>query len=154
MSMKVWLRLFISFVAGFISVLLMHQGVLTILNGVGFIPVAPYSLEPTQPLGVPAVISSAFFGGLWGIVLSLIVLRIKRPTRFWVSSLLFGALVPTSVFLFVVLPVKGGPIAGGWQLNLIATGIMVNAAWGFGVALVLQWLPKSTLFKSSLNKLQ
>lgn len=39
--------------------------------------------------------------------------------------------------MFIVLPFKGMPVAGGWQINLIATGLMVNAAWGLGTALLL-----------------
>ncbi|PZD74840.1 hypothetical protein C1752_00984 [Acaryochloris thomasi RCC1774] len=136
------LRLLISFGAGFISVLLLHQGVLALLNRVEFIPVSPYSLKSTQPLGIPQVFSSAFWGGLWGIALSLFGSRIKGNTRYWVTTLLFGAFAPTAVFLFVVLPLKGLPIAGGWQPNLIATGLMVNGAWGLGVASVIRWLSR------------
>lgn len=145
MSKKIMFRFLISFAAGFVSVLLFHQGVLALLNGIGFTPASPYSMKPTQPLGIPQVLSSAFFGGVWGILLSLFALRIRQPARFWGSTLLFGALAPTAVFLFIILPSRGSPIAGGWQPNLIATGLMVNAAWGLGVAIVLRWLSKSTL---------
>lgn len=118
MSKGKGLRFLISFIAGFIAVLLLHQGVLALLNSVGFIQVSPYSLKPTQPFGAPQVLSSAFWGGLWGIVLSIFAFRITQNTRYWATTILFGALAPTAVFLFIVMPLKGLPIAGGWQPKL------------------------------------
>lgn len=139
----------VSFVAGFISVLLLHQGILALLNRVGFIEFSPYSLNSTKPFGTPQVFSSAFWGGIWGIVVSLFAFRIKQNSRYWLATLLFGTLVPTTVFLFLVLPLKGLPVAGGWQPNLIATGLMVNGAWGLGVASVLRWFSKKWLWEEN-----
>ncbi|MGK7950392.1 MAG: hypothetical protein AB4368_16810 [Xenococcaceae cyanobacterium] len=39
----------------------------------------------------------------------------------------------------VVSPLKGMPFAGGWELNLIARGLMLNGAWGLGTAILLQF---------------
>ena len=127
--------------AGFVSVLLFHQPVLALLNSVGFIPFSPYPMVPTQPFGIPQVWSSALWGGVWGVVLSLLIFRTQRGWRYWLTVSLFSAIAVTAVFLFIVLPLRGQPIAGGWQPNLIVTGLMVNGAWGVGTALLLQWLP-------------
>jgi hypothetical protein len=142
MSQKRLLRFPIGFVAGFISVLLFHQGVLALLNSIGFTPFAPYPMNLTQPFGIPQLWSFAFWGGVWGVVFSILAFQHQQNFRYWVTALLFGALAPTAVFLFVVLPLKGQPIAGGWQPELIATGLMVNSAWGVGTAIFLQWLSK------------
>lgn len=138
------LRLLVGFAAGFVSVLLLHQGILAFLHSIGFIPFAPYPTQPTQPFEIPQIWSSAFWGGIWGIVLSRVAGQIRQHSRFWIKALLFGMLAPTAVFLFVIMPLKGMPVAGGWQPNLIVTGLMINAAWGVGVAVSLWGLSKLT----------
>lgn len=141
MSKKRILRFLSGFVAGFISVLIFHQAVLALLYGIGYIPFSPYPMQPTQPLGVPQIWSSAFWGGVWGIALSMLTAGARQNIRYWITVLLSSAIVVTAVFLFLVLPLRGQPVAGGWQLNLIVTGLMVNGAWGTGTALLLRWLP-------------
>lgn len=135
------LRFLSSFVAGFVSVLLFHQPVLALLYSIGFIPFSPYPIAPTSPFGIPQIWSSALWGGVWGIVLSTLIFRVRRGWRYWLTIFLFSAVAVTAVFLFIVLPLRGQPFAGEWQPNLIATGLMVNGAWGLGTALLMQWLP-------------
>jgi hypothetical protein len=81
---------------------------------------------------VPAVISLAFWGGLWGILLWE-VLRKKTGAALWVGSAVFGALLPTLVAFFVVFPLKGLPVAGGWKPDLVVGALLLNGAWGVGV---------------------
>ena len=97
-----------------------------------------YPTDPTQPFGIPAIWSMAFWGGVWGILLAVVTLSLGKKLSYWLTVLLFGALAPTAVFLFVVLPLKGMPVAGGWEFTLIATGLMLNGVWGLGTALLLQ----------------
>src|SRR3954471_19099252 len=87
------------------------------------------------PLGVPQVISLAFWGGFWGGMWALITDRISRALPGWVAGLAFGALVPTSVGWFVVAPIKGQPIATGWDPAQMWVAPVVNGAWGLGTAL-------------------
>ncbi|NJK48777.1 hypothetical protein HC931_11875 [Candidatus Gracilibacteria bacterium] len=132
------LHLLFAFAAGFISVLLFHQGMLIFLNQINFTQFPVYPTNPTQPFGIPAILSMAFWGGVWGIVLVIVTLSLRKQLSYWLTVLLFGALAPTAVFLFVVSPLKGMPVAGGWDFRLIATGLMLNGAWGLGTALLLQ----------------
>ena len=133
-------RLLIAFVAGFLAVLLFHQSMLALLHAVSFTPRSPYPTMPTQPFGVPQIWSLAFWGGVWGIVFALLAPYFGQGVRYWIAVLLFGALGPTLVSWFVVLPLKGQPLAGGWQPTAMVTGLLVNAAWGLGTALLLQTL--------------
>ncbi len=131
---KKWL---IAFVAGFIAVLIFHQGMLSLLAAVGITGRSPFPDSPTWPLGLAQIWSSAFFGGLWGLVLVALHKRFPaKVTNYWLSVGVFGALAPTLVNWFIVAPLQGGPIAGGWVPAAILTGLLVNASWGLGTALL------------------
>jgi len=136
----VWLK---AFLAGFLSTLVFHQGLLAILHAAGASPRAPYSLDPTRPWGVPAVVSLAFWGGVWGILLWLVIAGAHGP-RYWLVALLFGAIAPSAVALLVVLPLKGQPAGGGWKPAIILGALLLNGAWGLGVALLMRLFHRSS----------
>src|SRR5438128_12211959 len=69
-----------AFIAGFLSTLVFHQGVLTLFWLSGALPRAPYDMAPAPPLGVPAVISLALWGGVWGVAIWPL-LRKRRTTH-------------------------------------------------------------------------
>jgi hypothetical protein len=134
--------LLLGFAAGFVAVLVFHQGTAFLLYHVGNdIPAvvsvfgktsAPFAMAPTRPLGVPVVLSQAFWGGVWGMVLTLILVTMRPPAILF--STVFGALALTAVGVTLVAYLKGLPTWGGaipWR------GLLYNGAWGFGVALML-----------------
>jgi hypothetical protein len=130
----------IGFAAGFISVLVFHQGVWAIYASAGKAPSPPWNLKPIPPLGVPSVLSSSFWGGLWGIVLAWL-LPIATPSMgYWPAAIILGALMTSLVALMVVAPLKGRSFAGGWKLPVWIFALSVNAAWGFGTGLLLRVL--------------
>ncbi|HEX6159778.1 MAG TPA: hypothetical protein VF111_06405 [Thermoanaerobaculia bacterium] len=124
-----------SFLAGFLATIFFHQPTLFLCKLAGLTPRGPYNMQAVPPFGVPSVISLAFWGGVWGIVLWL-VLRRRKPTTYWTIALLFGAIAPTLVAAFVVMPLKNMARPAGWQFAVI--GLLVNAAWGLGTALFLR----------------
>ena len=132
-------RIFFAFIAGFVAVLIFHQGMLSFLYAIGFTPRAPFPIQPTQPFGIMQIWSSAFWGGIWGLIFAAFFRSSSRGLRYWLGSILFGALGPTLVFWFVVAPLKGQPLAAGWKLAPMMTGILVNGAWGLGTARFLRW---------------
>src|SRR5687768_3866708 len=125
-------KLFYGFVAGFVAVLLFHQPALAILTEFGVAKASVYSARPTAPFAVPQVVSIAFWGGVWGIVFAAIEPRFPRGVLYWLFAFCFGAIFPTLVAWFVVAPVKGLPVAGGWQAARMITGLVINGAWGLG----------------------
>jgi hypothetical protein len=131
-----WLKWF---VAGALAVPLFHQPVLWLLNAIGFIARAPYAMDPTKPFGVPSVISLSFWGGVWGLIL-LVVLSRLTGARFWAVAVAFGAIAPTLVAGFVVAPLKGQPAGGNTKMAI--TGFLVNAAWGLGTAILARVLER------------
>ena len=133
-------RVIIGFVAGFIATLVFHQGGLAVMNQLGLTDRAPFSMDPTEPLGVPQVFSLAFWGGVWGIL--LVMFLGTRKTMWWLRAFIFGALLPTIVAFFVVAPLKGNPIAGGWDPNIIIGALILNGLWGLGTALFYRLLAR------------
>jgi hypothetical protein len=132
-----WLK---AFVAGAIAVVVFHQGMLALLHATGVTERAPFSMQPTAPLGVPQVLSLAFWGGVWGLVLLLVVRNLTRPAAYWTTAVVVGAVATTLVAGFVVAPLKGQPITGGGKASLFAIGLLVNGAWAFGTALLFRLL--------------
>ncbi|MDN3564693.1 hypothetical protein ACFQY5_20740 [Paeniroseomonas aquatica] len=130
------------FLAGFVSVLVFHQGTAFLMYAFGNdVPAvvsffgrtnAPFAMTPTRPLGVPLVGSQAFWGGVWGIVLALILVKLRPPAL--LSGFVFGALALTAVAVTLVPALKGLP---GWSGAIPWRGLLYNGAWGWGVALML-----------------
>lgn len=131
-------RFFFGFIAGFFATLVFHQLMLAVLWAIGVAPSAPFPMRPTQPFGVPTVISLAFWGGIWGIVFALIERVFYRFRGYWVAAIVFGAIFPTLVAFLMVFPLKGLPMGGGWRISMLLTGLLVNGAWGLGTAIFLR----------------
>jgi hypothetical protein len=131
-------RYVLGFAAGFVAVLVFHQGMLTFLHAIGIAPIAPFPMHPTWPFGVPQVWSLAFWGGLWGVLFAAVESAFPRGNLYWAFAVLFGAIGPTLVAWFVVFPLKGIPVAGGWHAARVVTGLLVNGAWGGGTALLFR----------------
>ena len=124
----------VGFVAGAIGVLVFHQGIILAMYLLDLLPSPPYSMKTTEPFGVPQLLSSMFWGGLWGIVLVWFMTTLRGANRLWVA-LLFGGVLPTLVAILVVTPLKGGDPAARLQIAMLLRGFVINGAWGLGTAL-------------------
>jgi hypothetical protein len=124
-----WIKAFIS---GFLATLIFHQGLFGVFYLAGIVPMAPFNMSPVPPLGVPSVLSLAFFGGLWGMVLWLLLGRFSRII-FWPGNVIVGAIGPTAVAMLLVFPIKGWEVSAQTWTG----GLMLNGFWGLGVALFL-----------------
>jgi hypothetical protein len=136
MTMSV--HLILAFVAGALAVPVFHQVLLWILHAAGIVPMAPFNMEPTKPLGVPNIVSISFWGGIWGVLFALALPHWFSGTAYWIAAPVLGGLALTLVFMIVVWPLK----FGGSPPNLIGLfiiGFLLNAAWGIGWALFLHW---------------
>ncbi len=133
----------VGFVAGFIATLVFHQGTAFLLYHFGndmpsVVSVfgrtaAPFNMAPTKPFGVPVVISQAFWGGIWGIVLASILRRARLPDLAF--GAIFGALALTFVAVTLVPYLKGLPT---WNGAIPWRGLLYNGAWGWGTVLLLR----------------
>lgn len=124
-----WIKAFIS---GFLATLVFHQGLFGLFYMAGVVPIGPFNLSPVPPLGVPAVISLAFFGGLWGMVLWAVIGRF-RALVFWSLMVVLGAIGPTAVAMLAVFPLKGMEVSAQTWIG----GLILNGFWGLGVAVFL-----------------
>ena len=131
-----------AFIAGFISTLVFHQGLLAILHAAGVSPRGAFNMESVPPLGIPQVISLAFWGGIWAIAMAYALKDFGDGSAYWIWWTVIGALAPSIVALFIVFPLKGMPMAGGWDPKIIIGALLLNGAWGFGSALILRYLPQ------------
>ena len=127
-----------AFIAGLIAVLVFHQGALAVCNAAGLAQHAPFQTAATAPFGVPQFVSLAFWGGAWGVVLTPLTKRLTPGLAYWFGTILLGAVLPSLVAWMLVAPLKGQPLGLGWHPATIATALIVNAAWGYGVALLLR----------------
>jgi hypothetical protein len=124
------------FVAGAVSVLLFHQFGFFIANELGLLKAQLYNMRPVPPLGVPTIISSAFWGGLWGIAGAYVVPRLPAALDGPVGWILFAGIIVTLVNWFIVLPIKGAPIGGGFRMPNVVVVPLVYAFWGLGMWLI------------------
>ena len=136
-------RLALGFIAGFVAVLVFHQGMLAFLQAMDFARNGPYPTQATWPFGLPRFWSLAFWGGVWGIVFVIAEPYFPRGAKYWLAALLFGALGPTLFSWFVLSPLRGTPMAGGWQVAAMSRGLILNGAWGLGTAAMLSLLAKA-----------
>lgn len=130
-----------AFIAGFLATLLFHQGVLAAFYAAGLVGSPAWNMSGVPPFGVPVVISLAFWGGLWGILLWWLI-RSAVGAAYWLKALLIGAIGPSAVALLIVFPLKGLPILGGPDGKIIIGALILNAAWGLGVALIMRLLAR------------
>jgi len=131
--------LLLGFIAGFLATLIFHQSLWAIFNTTGVIPPdrPAWPMDPIPPFGAPSVLSKAFWGGVWGLVLTPILIHLGGAS-YWVAWIVVGAVALTAVAFFVVPPLKGLPMQAMGPRFLI--GLAVNGAWGFGTGLLLRIL--------------
>jgi hypothetical protein len=130
-------RVFLGFVAGALSVLTFHQGMVTVLHFLGLARQAPFQTNLVPPLGVPAIVSLCFWGGLYGAAFGALLPRFRMPS--WLAGVGLGV-VAVLIGWFVVAPLKGQPLAAGFAAWPMERSLLINLTWGFGVGLLLPLL--------------
>jgi hypothetical protein len=143
-SAKTWARewrVFLEFVAGFCATIFFHQPAVWLLHIAGVTPRTPYVMTPVPPLGIPSVISLAFWGGVWGLILIPAIAKIKNDAAYFLAAIVFGAIFPTLVAAYVIAPLKHQPIPH--TPSNVILGLTVNGAWGLGTALFFRFFTRS-----------
>ena len=134
--MNKWIgTVLVGFVAGALSVLIFHQLGFWIANQLGYVKVPLYNMRGVPPWGVPTIVSSAFWGGLWGIVAAFLVPRLPGALGGVLGWILFAAVIVAIVNWTVVLPIKSGRFNMP-GLPIIVVLPLVYGLWGFGMWLI------------------
>ena len=141
------MRVFLGFIAGAISVLTFHQGMIAALHAVSphWVPFLPYRTVPVAPFGVPVIVSNCFWGGLWGAAFGAFQPRYTWPM--WLCGLVLGILAVLAGW-FIVAPLKHQPIVGGWVASSMVRSLLINGCFGIGVGLVLPLLMPRSLARA------
>ena len=125
------------FIAGAVGVLVFHQVGFLIAGQLKLINSTFYNMRPVPPWGgVPTIVSQAFWGGLWGVAAAFVVPRLPGMLKGALGWILFAAVVVIAANWFIVLPLKGSPIGGGWRMPATVVGPVVYAFWGLGMWLI------------------
>lgn len=130
------------FVAGFLSTLTFHQALIALLHGAGIVPFPAWRLQPVPPFGVPSVLSLAYWGGVWGVVLAAAQPLLPRaPVGYWVATVLAGGIATTLVGELVVAPLKGAGPATVIPVRFLF-GVGINGVWALGTAILARLAPR------------
>jgi hypothetical protein len=133
----------LGFIAGVLSFLVFHQGSVHLLHylgeslrpWLGHVP-APFPMNRVAPLWVPQFVSLAFWAGLWGVVLAVILRGTRLPDLF--TGFLFGAVVIGGSTLTWIATLKGLPPFAGGDRQLILRTVALNGVLGWGTAFWLR----------------
>lgn len=128
------------FIAGALAFLVFHQGTFWALTQAGVLQVNTWSMASAPPFGVPQVVSYMFWTGLWGVLGTFLVSRL--PTPRWLGWMLFAAVFVTLVNWFIVLPLKGAPVGGGFRMPGVLVAPLVYSFWGLGMWLIYSALQR------------
>lgn len=129
-----------AFIAGFVATLTFHQGLLWLFDQQGIVDATAWNMIAVPPLAAPAVISLAFWGGLWGMLLWLLIRR-AQAAGYYVGAALLGAVFPSLVALTLVPLLRGQAIEAvmaAWNLHRVGIALALNGAWGLGVAVFMR----------------
>lgn len=127
------------FIAGALAVPIFHQVAQLIAFKMGIFPFAPYNMQPTNPLGIPHLLSISFWGGIWGIIFAYTIFRM-RGLSYWFWSIVGGAVLLSVVAAFIVSPLKDMGMMWEGNLAVMVFALYVNAAWGLGTAVIYSLL--------------
>jgi hypothetical protein len=130
-------NLFLSCIAGGISVLVFHQTLLQLFFWCGLAPQAAFRVAVVPPFNAPMVVSITFWGVVYGGVFGWC-----RPwlPRWAVFKALLAGLFALLMSWFVVRPLAGHPIAFGWQIAPMLRSAAACLMWGIGIVLILPLL--------------
>ena len=126
----------LGFVAAALAVVAAHQVMALVLYLAGMVPNPPYSFRPNA-WGVPIILNSLFWGGLWGIAFAFFAH--KLPGNPWLKGLLLGWIGPLLIGNWLVLPlIRGQAMFGGFVPMRMLIGALILGAFGLGWIYIYQ----------------
>ncbi len=136
--------LILGFVAGAISVLIFHQGMIFLLYLMKQTPNFPWNTALMKTgLGVPVLLNQMFWGGLWGVGFAALGHMIPIAHNI-LRGAVYGLLGPFLLGGGFLVPLfkQTGPYFWAWPAQRWMVGALIGAAFGIGVAVILRALAK------------
>ena len=127
--------LHLGFAAGALSHLVFQGALSALLYAAHLTPELIWSLRPVSPFGVPATLNNMFWDGLWGIAYVRLEPRLTARLGRVPGGFVFG-LAPLLVYWFVVLPLKGGGVGGGFHVDMVPIEVAFETMFGVGTAVI------------------
>ena len=87
-------NLLLGFIAGAIAVAIFHQTIIYVLATAGMLPATsiPWNMKAYGPLGVPTIVNSMFWGGMWGALFGGIWDKLPGGAM-WLRGLIYGLFI-------------------------------------------------------------
>jgi hypothetical protein len=136
-------RIVLGFIAAAISVLVVHEGIIYLLNAGGYIPSQGWSMTPAiPPWGVPRLVNNVFWGGLWGVLFALLYNWIPGGMA-WLKGLIFGLFIVV-VSNWILLPLIKGQVFGqanqvlfnAWNPQRMLIVAVIIGGFGLGLGII------------------
>ena len=131
------MRIFLGCIAGAVAVLVFHQTTLQLFFWAGLAPQAAFRFAVVPPFNAPMVVSSTFWGAVYGGLFALLAPRLPWPTA---AKALLAGVFAGAMGWFVVRPLAGHPAAFGWQSAAMLRSAAACFMWGVGITLILPLL--------------
>jgi hypothetical protein len=133
--------LLIGFVAGALSVVVFHQGMVFLLYLMKVVPNAPWNLSTIKgPVPIPTLVNQMFWGGIWGIGFAALAGLIPIANNI-LRGAVYGLLGPYFLGNAILVPLfKGGPMFWGLDPTRMIAGALIGASFGAGVAIISRGL--------------
>ena len=128
-------RILLGFTAGALSHIVFQGGLGAVYYAANLVPQLSWSLAPVPPFGVPRTLNFAFWAGLWGIAYGLLEPRLTARVGRVPGGLVFGV-AALLVLWFVVLPLKGAGVGGGFETKAVLIYGGFHLIFGIGLALI------------------
>jgi hypothetical protein len=135
--------LLLGFIAAALAVVTVHQVIVYVLAMYKFLPATSvaWSMKPLAPFGVPQIVNSMFWGGLWGALFAVIWPKLPGGAM-WLRGLIYGWLIVIFSNWMLVPFIKGVLLkqpnqlffGGGDPARMLATLAILS---GFGLTLGL-----------------
>lgn len=129
------MRFLLGFSAGALSHVIFQGALGAILYAADLVPELVWSTKPVPPFGVPTTLNNMFWDGLWGIAYALLEPRLTARLGRMPGGLVFG-FAPLLVYWFVVLPLKGAGVGGGFDADKVSLQVAFDAIVGLGTAVI------------------
>ena len=127
-------NLMLGFIASALSVVIAHQGIVWLLNKAGVWAPKAYATTPVPPFGVPVILNSIFWGGLWGVAYAA-VHHLLPAGPVWAKGALFGVMI-AFVSNSIILPViKDQPLCYGFDVTKLLCVFLILSGFGAATAI-------------------